>query len=35
MIIRSYFREVAEWKIEIVGTDIHGEMIRRAQLGRY
>jgi chemotaxis protein methyltransferase CheR len=35
MLIRSHFPHVAEWEIEIVGTDIHGEMIRRAQSGRY
>ncbi len=35
MMIRYHFPQLAEWKIEIVGTDIHGEMIRRARLGRY
>jgi chemotaxis protein methyltransferase CheR len=35
MLIRHYFPQVAEWKIEIIGTDIHAEMIRRAQAGRY
>jgi chemotaxis protein methyltransferase CheR len=35
MLIRYNFPQVSEWKIEIVGTDIHAEMIRRAQSGRY
>jgi chemotaxis protein methyltransferase CheR len=35
MLIRFNFPQVAEWKIEIVGTDLHAEMIRRAQSGRY
>ena len=35
MLIRSDFPQLAEWKIEIVGTDIHAEMIRCAQAGRY
>jgi chemotaxis protein methyltransferase CheR len=35
ILIRHHFPELAEWKIEIVGTDIHAEMIRRAQTGRY
>jgi len=35
MLIRSHFPQLAEWKVEILGTDIHAEMIRRAQSGRY
>jgi chemotaxis protein methyltransferase CheR len=35
MLIRHDFPQLAEWKIEIVGTDIHAEMIRRAQAGRF
>jgi chemotaxis protein methyltransferase CheR len=35
MLLRHHFPQLAEWRIEIVGTDIHGEMIRRAQTGRY
>jgi chemotaxis protein methyltransferase CheR len=35
MLIRNYFPELAEWKIEIIGTDIHAEMIRRAQIARF
>jgi chemotaxis protein methyltransferase CheR len=35
MLIQQHFSEVSEWKIEIVGTDIHAGMIRRAQAGRY
>jgi chemotaxis protein methyltransferase CheR len=35
MLIRNYFPELAEWKIEIIGTDIHAEMICRAQIARY
>ncbi|QNI33294.1 protein-glutamate O-methyltransferase CheR [Alloacidobacterium dinghuense] len=35
MLIRYHFPQIAEWKIEIVGTDIHADMIRRAQSGRY
>src|SRR5215813_4404774 len=35
MLIRHHFPQLAEWRIEIVGTDIHAEMIRRAQSGRY
>jgi chemotaxis protein methyltransferase CheR len=35
MLIRSDFPQLSEWKIEIVGTDIHAEMIRRARAGRY
>jgi len=35
MLIRQHFPELSEWKIEIIGTDIHAEMIRRAHAGRY
>lgn len=35
ILIRSDFPQIAESKIEIVGTDINAEMIRRAQAGRY
>ncbi len=35
MLIRYHFPQLVEWKIEVVGTDIHAEMIRRAQSGRY
>lgn len=35
MLIRSDFPQLTGWKIEIVGTDISAEMIRRAHAGRY
>jgi chemotaxis protein methyltransferase CheR len=35
MLLRYNFPQLVDWKIEIVGTDIHAEMIRRAQAGRY
>jgi chemotaxis protein methyltransferase CheR len=35
MLIRNCFPKLAAWKIEIIGTDIHGEMIRRAKTARY
>lgn len=35
ILIRHYFPQLAEWKVEIIGTDIHAEMIRRAQAGGY
>jgi chemotaxis protein methyltransferase CheR len=35
ILLRHHFPLLRDWKIEIVGTDIHGEMIRRAQVGRY
>ncbi|HLH33158.1 MAG TPA: protein-glutamate O-methyltransferase CheR [Alloacidobacterium sp.] len=35
MLLRYNFPQLADWKIEIIGTDIHAEMIRRAQTGRY
>ena len=35
MLIQYHFPQLAEWKIEIVGTDINAEMIRRARAARY
>jgi chemotaxis protein methyltransferase CheR len=35
MLLRHHFPQLAGWGIEIFGTDIHTEMIRRAQAGRY
>jgi chemotaxis protein methyltransferase CheR len=35
MLLREYFPELNQWKIEIVGTDISAEMVQRAQRGRY
>jgi chemotaxis protein methyltransferase CheR len=35
MLIRHHFPELVDWDIEILGTDIHSEMIRRARSGRY
>jgi chemotaxis protein methyltransferase CheR len=35
MLIRHYFPQLEEWEIEIVGTDIHAEMVRRAKSARY
>lgn len=35
MLIRCHFPQIADWSIEIVGTDINAEMVRRAQTGRY
>ncbi len=35
MLIRYHFPELAGWRIEIIGSDIHADMIRRAQIGRY
>jgi len=35
MLLRYHFPHITDWKIEIVGTDIHTEVIRQAQAGRY
>ena len=35
MLLRYHFPQLADWKIEIFGTDINTEMIRRARTGRY
>jgi chemotaxis protein methyltransferase CheR len=35
MLIRESFPQIGDWKIEIIGTDIHAAMISRARTGRY
>ena len=35
MLLRQHFPDLATWDIEILGTDIHSDMIRRARSGRY
>jgi len=35
MLLCEHFPQLHEWRIEIVGTDISGEVIARAQAGRY
>lgn len=35
MLIRCHFPQTADWSVEIVGTDISAEMVRKAQAGRY
>ena len=35
MLLRYHFPQLADWKIEICGTDINAEMIRRARAGRF
>jgi chemotaxis protein methyltransferase CheR len=35
MLLRFHFPQLADWDIEIFGTDINTEMIRRAQAARY
>lgn len=35
MLLREGFPQIAGWDIEILGTDIHTAMVRRAQAGRY
>ncbi|HZU09409.1 MAG TPA: protein-glutamate O-methyltransferase CheR [Pseudacidobacterium sp.] len=35
MLLRESFPQVADWNIEILGTDIHAAMVRRAHAGRY
>lgn len=35
MLLRQHFPQLAQWKIEIVGTDINAEMVRRARSGRF
>ena len=35
MLLREYFPQLYEWRVEIVGTDISAEVIARARAGRY
>lgn len=35
MLLRHHFPQLAGWEIEITGTDIHADMVRRARSGRY
>ncbi len=35
MLIHEYFPELLSWRIQIIGTDISQEAVRKAQLGRY
>jgi chemotaxis protein methyltransferase CheR len=35
MLLRQHFPQIIGWDIQIFGTDINAEMIRRAQTGRY
>ncbi|MCL6464462.1 MAG: protein-glutamate O-methyltransferase CheR [Bacillota bacterium] len=35
MLLRDGFPHLADWKIEILGTDLHATMIQRARRGRY
>jgi chemotaxis protein methyltransferase CheR len=35
MLLHHHFPILREWDIQILGTDIHAEMVRRAQAGRY
>jgi chemotaxis protein methyltransferase CheR len=35
MLLRYHFPQLTDWKIEIFGTDINTEMIRRARAARY
>lgn len=35
MLLREHFPQLAGWQIEVLGTDIHAEMVRRAQAARY
>jgi chemotaxis protein methyltransferase CheR len=35
MLLKEHFREVLDWKLKIVATDVSHEAIRRAQKGRY
>ena len=35
MLMREHFPGISSWQVEILGTDISGEMIRRARAGRY
>lgn len=35
MILREHFPQLYEWEVEITGTDISHEMVRRARGGRY
>jgi chemotaxis protein methyltransferase CheR len=35
MILREHFPQLNEWEVEITGTDISHEMVRRARAGRY
>ncbi len=35
MILREHFPQLNEWEVEVIGTDISHEMIRRARAGRY
>jgi chemotaxis protein methyltransferase CheR len=35
MMLREYFPQIRDWKVEITGTDISAEVVARAQAGRY
>ena len=35
LILRHYFPEIANWRIQLTATDISHEMLRRAAAGRY
>jgi len=35
MVIREHFHQLNDWEVEVTGTDISQEMIRRARAGRY
>jgi chemotaxis protein methyltransferase CheR len=35
MLLREHFPALANWKIDILGTDLSEEMVRRASVGRY
>ncbi|HEY1501286.1 MAG TPA: protein-glutamate O-methyltransferase CheR [Acidobacteriaceae bacterium] len=35
MMLREYFPQLAGWRIDILGTDLSGEMVERSSSGRY
>ena len=35
MLVREHFPRLSGWEVEIIGTDISREMVRRARAGRY
>jgi chemotaxis protein methyltransferase CheR len=35
MLLREHFPALANWKIDILGTDLSAEMVRRSSAGRY
>jgi chemotaxis protein methyltransferase CheR len=35
MLLREYFPQLSDWRVEIIGTDLSAEVVRRARAARY